>query len=137
MKATINGLRIAVVALGCYWLLLFIGTHISPNRLLSRLMVNDKLMHGFAFFGLAFLIAWAVPTSMARLYRNVIVAAIIAVVYAALDELLQIPVGRTADWLDLVADCVGICAGLGFYCLVRAAILRSGLTIFQDPAESK
>lgn len=137
MKATINGLRIAIVALASYWLLLFIGTHLPPNQLLSQLSVNDKLMHACAFAGLAFLIAWVVPTRLTKLHYNVWVAAFIAIVYAGVDELLQIPVGRTADWMDFLADCLGIVVGLSIYSLARGAILRARLVLFQDPASGK
>ncbi len=137
MKSTINGLRIAIVVLTGYWLLLFVGTHLPPNQLLSSLRVSDKLVHACAFAGLAFLIAWAVPTNSSKLHQNVLIAALIAIVYAVLDELLQIPVGRTADWLDFLADCVGIFVGLTTYSLSRAVILKAQWNLFQDPASSK
>lgn len=137
MKATINGLRIAIVALAGYWVLLFIGTHLPPNELLSQLRMNDKVIHGCAFAGLAFLMAWAIPTNMSKLYQNTFFAALIAVIYAGFDEVLQIPVGRTADWKDFVADCVGVCIGLSFYTIARAAILKADWKLFRDPIQSK
>lgn len=134
MQATINGLRIAVVALGGYWLLLFIATHLPPSAL-PHIRVNDKLVHACAFAGLAFLIAWAVPTKKTKLHQNTMIAASISIVYAGFDELMQIPVGRTADWLDFAADCFGIFIGLSVYTLARAAILRADVKLFHDPAE--
>lgn len=133
MRATIYGLRMAIVALVVYWVLLFIGTHLPADRIFIPLHLSDKILHAIAFAGLSFLIAWAVPTNDAKLYQNTLVAALIAVVYAALDELLQIPVGRTADWLDFAADCVGICIGLGSYTFVRAVILRAEWDFFRSP----
>ena len=108
MRATINGLRMAIVALACYWVLLFIGTHIPADRIFVPLNLSDKVLHFIAFAGLSFLIAWAVPTNDAKLHQNIRLAALISVVYAGLDELLQIPVGRTADWMDFFADCFGV-----------------------------
>ena len=137
MKATINGLRIAIVALAGYWVLLFIGTHLPPNQLLSQLRMNDKIVHGCAFAGLAFLMAWAVPTNDSKLHQNTFIAALIAIIYAGVDELLQIPVGRTADWKDFAADCIGVCIGLSFYTIARAAILKANWKIFRDPAQTK
>jgi len=125
MRATINGLRIAMVALCFYWLLLFIGTHIPPNKLLAQVHESDKLIHCLAFTGLAFLMCWAVPTIQTQLYRNTLTGGAICIIYAAIDELLQIPVGRTADWMDFFADCVGIGIGMAFYTVVRAVILKS------------
>ena len=137
MRATINGLRIAIVALFSYWVLLFIGTHIPSNKLLALMHQSDKVLHLCAFAGLAFLMAWAIPTNMRQLYQNTLLAAFIAVVYAGLDELLQIPVGRTADWNDFYADCFGIGIGLLVYTLVRALILHAQWNLFQDPAQTK
>jgi len=125
MRATVNGLRIAIVALCIYWLLLFIGTHIPPNKLLARVHQSDKLLHCVAFAGLAFLMCWAVPTIRTQLYRNTLTGGAICVIYAAIDEILQIPVGRTADWLDFYADCIGVCIGMACYTVVRAVILKS------------
>ncbi len=133
MRATINSLRMAIVALVVYWVFLFIGTHLPADRIFIPLHLSDKVLHVIAFAGLSFLIAWAVPTNDAKLYRNTFVAALIAVVYAALDELLQIPVGRTADWLDFAADCVGVSIGLGSYTFVRALILRAEWEFFRSP----
>ena len=135
MRATINGLRIAIVALFIYWVLLFIGTHLPPDRIFIPLHLSDKVLHAVAFAGLSFLIAWAVPTNDAKLYQNTLTAALIAVVYAALDELLQIPVGRTADWMDFAADCIGVCIGLGAYTFVRALIFKAGLQFFRSPED--
>ena len=137
MRATINGLRIAIVALFSYWVLLFIGTHIPSNKLLASMHQSDKVLHLCAFAGLAFLMAWAIPTNMRKLYRNTLLAAFVTVVYAGLDELLQIPVGRTADWKDFYADCFGIGIGLLIYTFVRALILRAQWNLFQDPAQTK
>lgn len=137
MRATINGLRIAIVALFSYWVLLFIGTHMPANKILASIHLSDKVLHLCAFAGLAFLMAWAIPTDMRKLYKNTLTAAFITVVYAGLDELLQIPVGRTADWKDFYADCIGISIGLSAYTLARALILRAEWTLFQDPAQTK
>jgi VanZ family protein len=129
MRATIHGLRIAVIALGCYWVLMFISTHIPPNQL-PILHVSDKLIHAFAFAGLAFLLAWAIPTNLSRPLRNVFLAGLIGTLYAFLDELLQIPVGRTADWQDFGADCVGILFGLLLYTSVRYHLIRMQISLF-------
>ena len=137
MRATIHGLRIAIVALFSYWVLLFIGTHMPANQLLASMHQSDKVLHLCAFAGLAFLMAWAIPTNMHKLHRNALHAAFVTVVYAGLDEILQIPVGRTADWKDFYADCIGIGIGLLAYSLARALIFRAQWNLFQDPAQTK
>jgi VanZ family protein len=130
MKATVYGLRWAVVLLSAYWLLLFIGTHLPPNQVMSQIRANDKLLHASAFAGLSFLVAWAIPTKRNR-WINVFAAIAVCVAYAAVDELLQIPVGRTADWLDFAADLLGIVMGISIYVLGRAMIIAAGWTIFE------
>lgn len=132
MRSTIRGLRIAVVVLAMYWTLLFISTHIPVNALMRRIHVSDKILHAVAFSILAFLIAWAIPTNKKRLSQNVVIAAFVGVVYGGMDELLQIPVGRTADWNDFAADCVGILLGLIAYTSLRAFMIRSKIQLLQE-----
>jgi len=132
MKATIHGFRVAAIALGCYWGLLFLGTHVPANRLLSQIGHNDKLIHAAAFAGLSFLMAWALPTNPNRPMQNVLWAAAIGFAYAPLDELLQIPVGRTADWRDVLADWIGVFLGLTVYTLSRAYVTRSQWQLFRE-----
>ena len=133
MRATINGLRIAIVALLFYWILLFIGTHIPADAILGKLHASDKVLHAAAFAGLAFLMAWAIPTDRTRIHQNTVYAAIVCVIYGAVDEILQIPVGRTADWKDFVADCVGICMGLSTYTIARAMLIKAEWNLFATP----
>lgn len=131
MKSTIYGLRWAVLFLSLYWIALFIGTHIPPGPIVRQIGANDKLLHAGAYTGLSFLLAWAIPTRSNRAY-NVILAGIICVGYAGIDELLQIPVGRTADWNDFYADVLGVIMGLSIYVLGRQIIVLSGWSPFKD-----
>ena len=135
MRATISGLRIAVIALGCYWVSMFISTHIPANavprlHISDKFVVSDKFVHAVAFAGLAFLLSWAIPTNSSRPLRNVHFAGVIGVLYACLDELLQIPVGRNADWNDLWADCLGILFGLLLYTSVRCYLIKMQRSLF-------
>ncbi|MCU0707718.1 MAG: VanZ family protein [Pirellula sp.] len=125
MRSTFHGVRIAIIALACYWTLLTISTHL-PVTVLRAVQEttrwSDKLLHFGAFTVLAFLLAWAVPTNPKRRSQNVLVATGIGVAYAAIDELTQIPVGRTADWGDFSADLFGILAGIIVYVAMRELI---------------
>ncbi len=128
MRANIYGVRIAILALASYWTLLAVSTHVPAT--LARAVQqttkwSDKSLHVIAFGGLAFLLAWAVPTHPKRKSQNVLVATAIGVVYAAIDELTQIPVGRIADWADFSADLFGILAGIIVYVAMREAILAT------------
>ncbi len=131
MRATLLGIRIAIFVLVCYWVALFIGTHLPP-RMVSSLHASDKLLHTIAFAGLAFFLAWALPTVSNRQWYNVGCAYGIGALYAGFDELSQIPVGRTADWYDFIADQFGLVIGLGIYAILRHLIIRFQLPIFTD-----
>lgn len=120
-------IRIASLALVAYWALIFTLTHL-PSRTLPKLDWSDKVYHSMAFFGLAFLLAWAIPKRSSKLGRHLIFTFCIAVTYATLDELTQnfIP-GRTCDVWDVVADACGASIGLAAYVLVRSTLLKFSL----------
>lgn len=113
-----------MLALGLYWLALIVATHV-PAQAIQQVKVNDKLAHNVAYSGLAFLLAWAIPTNPKRLSQNVVIATIVGSVYAGVDELTQIPVGRTADWGDFSADLFGILIGVIIYVVMRGIILAT------------
>ncbi len=131
MKSTINGLRWAVILLAIYWIAIFIGTHLPP-RAMMPVRANDKVLHAIAYIGLSFLVAWAVPTRRPHLWRNVFVGVAICVAYAIVDEFSQIPVGRSADLYDFIADCIGIAIGTTAYVAIRSLILANGWTLFES-----
>ena len=90
------------------WLLV-IGVVVGsllPGRMVSGVMLHDKLEHGFAY---ALLMAW-----FAGLYRRGFYAPIGGVLIA-LGFALEVAQGfsrtRTFDWYDLLADTVGVLAG--------------------------
>lgn len=125
ISTTINGIRIASICLVGYWLALFAGTHMPRVRMPGVVVeTNDKLLHVMAFAGLSFLLSWAIPTKLSDRFRNVRWAALAAICYGAFDELTQIPVGRTADWQDLIADIIGACIGITAYCIVRELLWK-------------
>jgi VanZ family protein len=118
VKATLNGIRLASFLLVVYWSALFVGTHI-PRPPQIGVHLGDKLLHFGAFLGLAFLLAWAIPKSRRHRILHLMLAGSIAAGYGALDEFTQIPVGRTADILDWLADLVGAVSGLVVYTVAR------------------
>ncbi len=105
-------LPLLVLAAGVYWAIIFTLTHIpSPSEIL--LDEYDKLIHGAAYAGLAFLLGGVL--TIWRGYQRSILAGVwlIAIAYGAFDEFSQqfVP-GRTSDPLDLAADAVGATLGL-------------------------
>ncbi|MEZ6134413.1 MAG: VanZ family protein [Pirellulaceae bacterium] len=116
--------RLATVILAMYWFVIFLGTHL-PSDSLPKLGWSDKVYHGMAFAGLAFLLAWSLPKRHSNGWRHAIVVACIACVYASFDEFTQrfIP-GRTSDIMDVAADVFGILGGLLAYTLLRNCLMR-------------
>lgn len=114
----LNNNRVAFVyiPLGIYWIVLFILTTI-PSSALPSLGGIDKFEHFSAYTVLGFMIGLATNfQSIFRFKQNklYLVTFSIAIIYALLDELHQIPIkGRYFDWWDLLANFIGIIFGLG------------------------
>ncbi len=109
--------------LACYWTLMFVCSHVTLSEGSPALEIQDKVLHFAAFAGLALL---------AMTYQHVRkggtgwldLAAVwgILAAYGAFDEITQIPVGRTGDPLDWLADAAGAAAGLLAFVVLRAAL---------------
>jgi VanZ family protein len=102
------------IGLASYWLALFAATHV-PQPLVEPVTatVPDKLPHVLAFAGLAVLLAAACRVVVGRLSgRFLCLVWVLAVLYGAIDEWTQIPVGRQASVWDWLADAVGATAGI-------------------------
>ena len=113
-----------------YFAILFVGTHI-PSTAVPSTNFWDKGLHfsGYAVLTICVLAGWELTfgTLQARHYFAVWFAGIL---YAAFDEWTQIPVGRTCDMNDWLADVLGVVGGIVIYQLLRpllfAVIGRSG-----------
>ena len=125
IQMTIRGFRLATILLSGYWCLLFIATHI-PKPPSIHVQHIDKVFHFLAYAGLAFLLAWSLPTIPRHRILNILLAAFIAMSYGVIDECLQIPVGRTADFYDWLADSLGAVSGLIAYGLMRWWLTKCG-----------
>ena len=110
-----NRVGFVYIPLGIYWIVLFILTSIPSNSLPS-LGGIDKLEHFAAYAVLSFLIGLAANFQLVFTLKQIelyLVAFSIALTYALLDELHQIPIrGRYFDWWDLFANFIGILLGL-------------------------
>jgi VanZ family protein len=137
MKAALAGkLRpVSTVVLVGYWLVMFTGTH-WPNLSLAQYPENtDKVLHFSGYAGFSFLLAvwlWlkrasagSEPPGWSGLaLRDVLLILAIVVVYSIVDEVSQPPFGRTCDYRDAIADCVGGVSGLGVFTVFRIALRR-------------
>jgi VanZ family protein len=129
-KATLSWgrtLRLASLCLVAYWLVIFVGTHL-PSSSIPRLGGSDKLLHFGAFGGLAFLVAWALPTREGKALQRALWTLGLVITYGMLDELTQklIP-GRTCSMGDFIADAIGACMGLAAYFVAKAVLVRTQL----------
>jgi VanZ family protein len=101
-----------------YWVCLFLGTH-RPKDSGVDFSMSDKILHFGAYFGLALLLALAWSLRRPLTIRSYAVMSLLLMAYGAMDELLQIPVGRHCDPLDWLADTGGVIAGLTLFWLAR------------------
>jgi len=116
--------RTSLAALILYWLALAVATHI-PKPPDIPLEQGDKLVHLAAYALLAFLAAvcWSAYRSPLR-KRHLLVLFALLSLYAAVDELTQIPFGRQADLLDWLADTIGVACGIAAFAVVRKLMWR-------------
>ena len=105
------------LALIVYWTALFVGTHV-PTVPAGVAKISDKLLHYLAYGGLAVLLAMDQHARGRWSRRRGLQIFAVVALYAAADELLQGPVGRTTDFHDWIADLFGAACGLIAYALV-------------------
>lgn len=114
--------RFIVVALVGYWSLIFLLTHMPRVPRVLPWGVSDKLIHFVAFACLALLCTVTIAV-FRKLSLTIVFGIVIACCcYGAIDEVTQMPVGRTADFYDWVADALGALAGVGCGCFITFAL---------------
>ena len=98
-----------------YWIILFIATSI-PAQSIPSFGVGDKVNHFLAYLILAILLYLTLSFQEKSMFakRNAALLTIAVILpYGALDELHQMLVpGRSAEFLDWVADAVGAACGV-------------------------
>jgi len=95
-----------LIVLIVYWLAIFTVTHLPPSKL-PHVGVNDKVEHfvGYGILGaLFYLTVWAYRPEFRHAWLLVVVT---AMCYGAIDEWLQLAVGRTCELADWLADVGG------------------------------
>ncbi len=97
-------------ALIVLWIVLAILTHLPVPQSAPQIRNLDKLIHMLMYFPLGLLL----PTCRVRGCQSGWVCVLVIALYGIIDELLQIPVGRTASVFDWLADLAGATWG----CLV-------------------
>ena len=114
-RAAARARLVAVAAVA----VLITATHI-PSTSVPRLTFGDKVYHFGAYAGLSVILLAAWELSRGRLAaRHYFGFWLAATLFAAADELTQIPVGRSCDVDDWAADVLGVVAGVLLFRLVR------------------
>ncbi len=88
----------------------------------------DKWAHFLAYSGLAFLFLCSLKYRQRNSFSDLKLTFGVLAIYGVLDELLQIPVGRTASFYDFVADLVGVVFGS-----LLAILLRKAMVVKESP----
>ena len=127
--------KFVLIALGIYWPVIFWLSHIPVPQIARQSGMSDKTMHLIAYFALTFLAWFAVsPYEKMQWHRKKVWLLLgIIICYAAMDEILQAYVGRSADMLDFAADLFGIFLALGLLSLLSfwsALLTASAAFIF-------
>ena len=114
------------IALVCYWLIAFAGTHIPiPAGVIPR-GGGDKVLHFGGYTILASLLMGLRASRGPFGWRSVFVRWAVLALYGAFDEVTQRLVGRHADVADWCADLLGsLCGLLLVVLLVRVCSRRS------------
>jgi len=106
---------------------------VIPLNAQQQAMISqrDKLIHAAVFTLLTTCVAWALTGFVQSRRRLLVLTAILMVVFASIDELVQwfVPT-RTVDMEDWIADCLGITLGLIAYTLI--AIVVSAIVVKKD-----
>jgi VanZ family protein len=103
-----------------YLAALFLATHIPlPKESVSG---SDKLYHfgGYAALTFCVLAGWELTIGVLEA-KHYFAVWLVGVLYAAFDEVTQIPVGRMCDANDWMADVLGVVAGLLAFRAFRGA----------------
>ncbi len=101
------------VLFAAYWGAMFLATHIELPQVESAPNNTDKLVHLVMYAGFAFLLSLWLSTRGAFTRKTMLFVFVAAIVYAALDELLQrLTPARSAEVWDFVMDGLGALLGL-------------------------
>lgn len=99
----------------------FIATHMPPPPRPAPMIINDKILHFVGFGVLGLLTAWRLGEGQRRITLSLLLGwYLFLVLYGIFDEGTQELVGRSFEWSDWLADCVGGLVGM----LVCLACMR-------------
>jgi VanZ family protein len=116
LQRSLKNPRLWQVALICFWLALFVATHIPVERLVLNPGAKDKLVHtaAYAVLTLLFATTWRLSAGRFNLHQTIWVWCIV-MLYAAFEETTQPLVNRSASLVDWLADALGATLGLAVF----------------------
>lgn len=114
------------VILLVYLTALITGTHLPHPEDLIPVETNDKWLHFSAYFGLAFLMATRLWSLRPVTWTGLLAIGGLAALTGAVDEVTQLLPGinRQCEFLDWLADVVGVACGLLAWRLVQRMLSR-------------
>lgn len=127
--------QLTLISLLVYWPAIFISSHIPIPELVYKAQVSDKRLHFLVYLILVFLLWFVVSPDKKVNWRKTTAWWVLFVVvwYGAIDELLQVYVGRICDVTDFLADLTGAITGLilfTFFTFWPAFLVVTGITVF-------
>lgn len=128
MKANIKDFLFYQLPPWLWGLGIFVGTSLPTDYLPEVILLSpDKLLHAGVFLVFSILVYRAVSFLKKHITtrRSIFITLVITVCYAIFDELHQYFVpGRSPDPFDVLADIIGIAAGLLLVVLYQVVIER-------------
>jgi VanZ family protein len=110
-----------------FLLAMFVGTHM-PARAEAFLANADKILHFSAYFLLALFLLVSGELTLGPLKPIHFFSVWLAcTLYGAMDEITQIPVGRSCDMADWMFDVLGVIAALIVFRVVRPLLGQMGI----------
>jgi VanZ family protein len=104
-----------------YWSFSFVMTHLPPGPP-PPIPVSDRVAHAVTYAMIAGLLSLALASGGLSRTRTLVTVVAVCLAYGVADELLQIPVGRSAEVGDWLADAVGTIIAAGAVWLARAIL---------------
>jgi VanZ family protein len=101
------------MVLAAYGIAMFLATHVPLPKVKVGPHNTDKAVHLAMYLGFAFLFSLWLSVRKPWSRKSAILVLAVSIVYAAVDELLQMPMkSRSADVRDFVMDALGAMLGL-------------------------
>lgn len=116
-----------------YWKSIIVACIIAYGCLLRKPLFTlptidggDKGMHCLAFMILTLTLLWDSHNTRLKSWTKYTLATTIPAIYGGFIEIIQhyFLAPRTGDWMDWIADCIGILLGLGIWIISQKCYER-------------